>query len=211
MDYFVFSRSFIRSTVHLALFGVVVRMFSLRRERDHLMLAILAFLMVLSSAVLTVDSVFLFCFAGFMLMAVATFVLMEMRRSAHSASIEARTLIGAREQGQFAKWLLRLAPALMLIILCFSGAIFFVLPRMSGGYLGAYSFGTDFSTGFSDHVQLGQIGRIQQSNAVVMHIQIDGDADGRHDLYWRGTALGVFDGRSWSTSRQQFILEKAGK
>jgi len=208
LDYFVFSRSFIRSTVHLALFGAVVRMFSLRRERDHLMLAILAFLMVLSSAVLTVDSVFLFCFAGFMLMAVVTFVLMEMRRSAHSASIEDRTLIGARERGQFAKWLLRLAPTLMLIILCFSGAIFFVLPRMSGGYLGAYSFGTDFSTGFSDHVQLGQIGRIQQSNAVVMHIQIDGDADGRHDLYWRGTALGVFDGRSWSTSRQQFILEK---
>jgi protein-glutamine gamma-glutamyltransferase len=141
-------------------------------------------------------------------MAVATFVLMEMRRSAHSASVEARTLIGARQRGQFAKWLLRLAPALMLIILCFSGAIFFVLPRMSGGYLGAYSFGTDFSTGFSDHVQLGQIGRIQQSNAVVMHIQIDGDADGRHDLYWRGTALRVFDGRSWSTSGQQFPLEK---
>ena len=65
-------------------------MFSLRRERDHVTLAILAFLMVLASAVLTVDSVFLFSFAGFMLMAVATFVLMEMRRSGHAASIHAR-------------------------------------------------------------------------------------------------------------------------
>ena len=82
-DYFVVSRGFLPATVHLALFGVVVRMFSLRRERDHVMLAILAFLMVLASAVLTVDSVFLFSFAAFMLMAVATFVLMEMRRSGH--------------------------------------------------------------------------------------------------------------------------------
>ncbi|MGA2346571.1 MAG: hypothetical protein ABSF93_11230, partial [Candidatus Sulfotelmatobacter sp.] len=61
-DYFVFSRSFLPATVHLALFGVVVRMFSLRRERDHVTLAILAFLMVLASAVLTVDSIFLFSF-----------------------------------------------------------------------------------------------------------------------------------------------------
>ncbi len=51
-DYFIFSRSFLPTTVHLALFGVVVRMFSLRRERDHVTLAILAFLMVLASAVL---------------------------------------------------------------------------------------------------------------------------------------------------------------
>ena len=45
-DYFIFSRSFLPATVHLALFGVVVRMFSLRRERDHVTLAILAFLML---------------------------------------------------------------------------------------------------------------------------------------------------------------------
>src|SRR6266478_9256390 len=59
-DYFLLSRSFLTATVHLVLFAVVVRMFSLRRERDYTMLAVLAFLMVLASAVLTVDSVFLF-------------------------------------------------------------------------------------------------------------------------------------------------------
>src|SRR4051812_41744069 len=49
VDYFAFSRGFLPATVHLALFGVVVRMFSVRRERDYIMLAILAFLMVLAS------------------------------------------------------------------------------------------------------------------------------------------------------------------
>ena len=208
VDYFVFSRSFLPATVHLALFGVVVRMFSLRKERDHVMLAILAFLMVLASAVLTVDSVFLFSFAAFMLMAVATFVLMEMRRSGRDANIQARHSSDPQEHRRLAFALARVAPALMLMILVAGAAVFFVMPRMSAGYLGGYSFGTDFSSGFSDRVQLGQIGQIQQSTAVVMHIQIDGDTVGRYDLHWRGVALSNFDGHNWSNPREQFALQR---
>lgn len=207
-DYFLLSRSFLPATVHLALFAVVVRMFSLRRERDHVMLAILAFLMVLVSAVLTVDSVFLLCFAGFMLMAVATFVLMEMRRSGRAANIQARQPGDAWAHRRLAFALARVAPGLMLMILAGATAVFFLLPRMSAGYLGAYSFGTDFSSGFSDRVQLGQIGQIQQSNAVVMHVQIDGDTLGMHDLRWRGISLAQFDGHTWSNPREQFVLQR---
>jgi len=209
-DLFLLSRSFLAATVHLALFAVVVRMFSLRRERDHVTLAILAFLMVLAAAVLTVDSVFLLFFAAFMLMAVATFILMEMRRSGHAANIQARPSSDLQEHRHFAFSLVRVTPALMLLILAGAVAVFFLLPRMSAGYLGAYSFGTDLSTGFSDRVQLGQIGRIQQSNAVVMHIQIDGDTTGRYDLHWRGIALSDFDGHTWSNPPSQFVLQRDG-
>lgn len=208
IDYFAFSRSFLPATVHLALFGVVVRMFSLRRERDHVTLAILAFLMVLASAVLTVDSVFLFSFAAFMLMAVATFVLMEMRRSGMAASIQARHSNDPQEHRHLAFALVRFSPLLMLMILVSGAALFFLMPRVSAGYLGGYSYGTDFSSGFSDHVQLGRIGEIQQSNSVVMHIQIDGDSTGRYDLHWRGVALSNFDGHTWSNPREQFLLSR---
>ncbi|MGO9083986.1 MAG: DUF3488 and DUF4129 domain-containing transglutaminase family protein [Candidatus Sulfotelmatobacter sp.] len=207
-DYYVVSHGFLPATVHLALFGVVVRMFSLRRERDYVMLAVLAFLMVLASAVLTVDSVFLLSFAVFMLMAVATFVLMEMRRSGHAATIHARHSSDPQEHRHLAFTLVRVAPALMLMILVGAALVFFVLPRRSAGYLGGYAFGTDFSSGFSDRVQLGQIGEIQQSNAVVMHIQIDGDNLGRYDLHWRGVALSDFDGHTWSKPREQFLLPR---
>jgi transglutaminase-like putative cysteine protease len=207
VDYFVLSRGFLPATVHLALFGVVVRMFSLRRERDHVTLAILAFLMVLASAVLTVDSIFLFSFALFMMMAVGTFVLMEMRRSGHAANIQARHSNDPQEHRHLAFALARVAPALMFMILIGGAIVFFVMPRMSAGYMGGYSFGTDLSSGFSDHVQLGQIGQIQQSGAVVMHIQIDGDTVGRYDLHWRGVTLAEFDGRTWSSPRDQFTLQ----
>jgi transglutaminase-like putative cysteine protease len=207
-DYFIFSRSFLPATIHLALFGVVVRMFSLRRERDHVTLAILAFLMVLASAVLTVDSVFLFSFAVFMMMAVGTFVLMEMRRSGHVANIQARHSNDPQEHRHLAFSLARMAPALMLMILLSGTAVFFLMPRMSAGYMGGYSFGTNLSSGFSDHVQLGQIGQIQQSSALVMHVQIDGDRVGGSDLHWRGVALANFDGHTWSNPREQFILRR---
>jgi protein-glutamine gamma-glutamyltransferase len=208
IDYFAFSRSFLPATVHLALFGVVVRMFSLRRERDHVTLAILAFLMVLASAVLTVDSLFLFSFSAFMLMAVATFILLEMRRSGLAANIHARHSNDAQEHRHLAFALVRFAPVLMGMILIGGTALFFVIPRISAGYLSGYSYGTDFSSGFSDHVQLGRIGQIQQSNSVVMHIQIEGDKTGRYDLHWRGVSLSYFDGHGWSNPPEQFILPR---
>jgi protein-glutamine gamma-glutamyltransferase len=207
-DYFVISHGFLPATVHLALFAVIVRMFSLRRERDYITLSILAFLMVLASAVLTVDSVFLLSFAAFMLMAVATFILLEMRHSLRAANLQARPSSSLQEQRTFAVTLARIAAALMIMIFVASAALFVILPRRSAGYLGGYSFGTDFSSGFSDHVRLGQIGRIQQSDAVVMHVQIEGDHTGRYNLHWRGVALGDFDGHTWSRPREQFALQR---
>src|SRR5579871_1243169 len=209
VDYLAFSRSFLPATIHLALFGVVVRMFSLRRERDHITLAILAFLMVLASAVLTVDSVFLFSFAGFMMMAVATFILMEMRRSGSTATIQARHSTDPYQHRRLAFALVRTAPLLVMLILIGGSALFFVMPRgISAGYFGEYSFGNDISSGFSDHVQLGQIGQIQQSNTVVMHVQIEGDELGRYDLHWRGVSLASFDGHTWSNPKGLYILSR---
>ncbi len=43
-DYFLLSHSFLTATVHLVLFAVVVRTFSLRRDRDYTTLAILCVL-----------------------------------------------------------------------------------------------------------------------------------------------------------------------
>jgi protein-glutamine gamma-glutamyltransferase len=207
-DYFLLSRSFLTATVHLVLFAVVVRTFSLRRDRDYTMLTIVAFLMVLASAVLTVDSVFLFFFAGFMLMAVATFILMEMRRSGRAARFQARHSHEMQEHRHLAFALARMSPALALMILLGAAAMFFLLPRMSAGYLGGYSFGSDISTGFSDRVELGRIGQIQQSDAVVMHIQIDGDRQGQYALHWRGIALANFDGKNWSNPPAQYVLQR---
>ncbi len=199
-DYFFLSRSFLTSTVHLVLFTMVVRLFSLQRARDHYMLAVLSFLMVLASAVLTVGSLFVFTFAAFLLVAVVTFVLMEMRHSVAQEPSLAQDPRPSDSPQRMGFSLLATAPALMLLILAGSFFIFFFLPRVSSRYLSAYTPANDVSTGFTDHVLLGRIGQIQQSSAVVMHIEIENNSRAGDDLKWRGVALSTFDGKSWSNS-----------
>jgi transglutaminase-like putative cysteine protease len=202
-----FLNTFLNATVHLVLFVMVVRVFSAQRDRDFYFLSVISFLMVLAAAVLTVDSTFLLAFSGFMLMAVITFILMEMRNVSARATIHSKESIGTAQYRHMGFSLAAAAPAIVLLILLGAAGIFFILPRISSGYLSAYTPGGQLATGFSDSVQLGSIGEIQQSSAVVMHVQIDGDK-GAFDLKWRGVTLSNFDGRTWSTSHEQYIAPR---
>src|SRR5580698_3014116 len=208
-DYFFLSRSFLAATVHLVLFTMVVRLFSLQKTRDHYTLAVLSFLMVLASAVLTVGSVFLFSFAIFLLVAVVTFVLMEMRHAVSAEQTHAQDPRVTFPSQRMVYGLVAIAPVLMLMIMAGSFLIFFMLPRISSRYLSAYTPTSDVSTGFTDRIQLGRIGQIQQSSAVVMHIEIQNDTRGVYDLKWRGIALSNFNGSEWSNSDDQIRLQPA--
>ena len=208
-DFFLLSRNFVTATVHLVLFAIVVKLFSVRRERDHLYLAVLSFLMVLAAAVLTVDSIFLASFAVFLLVAVTTFILMEMRRSNSAAAVRAHD--PAESTRSLGWWLLASGPVFLVLILLGGSAIFFFIPRVSTGYLGAYAPGGQLATGFSDSVRLGQIGEIQQSNSVVMHVQIEGDTAGAYALRWRGLTLSLFDGRNWSNPLREFVIPRSAE
>jgi protein-glutamine gamma-glutamyltransferase len=209
-DYFVLSGLFVTATVHLVLFVMVVRLFSTRRDRDYYFLAVISFLMVLAAAVLTVDSTFLLAFAAFMLMAVVACILMEMRDATGKATIRTSSSSDDLANRQMAFSLLGASPLLAFLIMLGATAIFFVLPRISTGYLSAFARSHEFSSGFSDQVQLGQIGEIQQSSSLVMHIQIDGDTHGAYDLKWRGVTLNVFDGKTWFNPHAQHVVASVG-
>ncbi|MGC2696103.1 MAG: DUF3488 and transglutaminase-like domain-containing protein [Candidatus Angelobacter sp.] len=193
-DYFYFSQSFINATVHMVLFSMIIKIFSVRRDRDLLYLAVLSFLMVLAAAVLTVDTLFLLTFSLFILVAIATFISMEMRRS------ERETLtVGfpAQQDTKFHSSLAGISAILGALTLAGAALIFFILPRVNSSlYLRGLGFQGALMTGFSQEVSLGGIGEIQQSSNVVMHIQV---LDGKlpADVKWRGIALSNFDGHRW--------------
>jgi len=206
VDFFLISQNFVAATVHLVLFGMVVKIFSVQRDRDHIYLSVLAFLEVLSAAILTVDSVFLAAFCSFALIAVLTFISMEMRRSAISATNAGHLRIpGLRTRSRTVSPFQRLAlsiarTGLVLVagMLLAGSVIFFALPRLSYGYLSKLAQQNTLVSGFSDNVNLGEIGRIQQSSQVMMHIRIEGDQSGGYDLLLRGGVLTHFDGHRWT-------------
>ena len=209
VDILLLSRNFLTATVHLVLLGMVVKIFSPLRDRDYVLLSLLSFAMVLAASVLTVDSSFFVTFSLFLLMTVGTFVLLQMHRAASAATNRVALPDSPANERKLAFSLGVTVPAILLLILSAAVGIFFVLPRVSGGYAGALTSGSDISTGFSNEVRLGRIGEIQRSDATVMHVQIEGGTSGLPEFRWRGVALGHFDGTTWSNHGSQILARQA--
>jgi len=210
VDFFLISgRDFVSPAVHLVLFGMCVKLFNVERDRDYVYLALLSFVMILAAAMLTVDSAFLAAFALFVVLAIFCFMAMEMRRSSLAASNSAPLSIpGLRTRRRSISPMQRLSGSLarttfvmVAAIISAATVLFFAMPRLSGGYLSQYAQSDALSTGFSDSVNLGEIGHIQQSSAVVAHVRIDGDTTGSRQIRLRGAVLTLFDGMRWTNPR----------
>src|SRR6266567_825073 len=184
--------------VHFLIFVTLVRFYSASSDRDALFLTMLSFAGILAAAVLTVDTTFLILFFAFLLFGVATFAGMELRRGAAGAVSPARQAQSESDR--------RLTRALSLATLSVAAgsillgsALFFFFPRFSAGYLGRAGFSSSLMSGFTDNVELGEIGEIKKNSAVVMRVQT-GKPIGYDRLRWRGIALTTFDGKRWSST-----------
>jgi len=207
-DLWVFSRSLgqggpnsslysaLLAAIHLLLFATLVRLYSARTNRDFAFLAVLALSSMLASAILTVETSFLVFLAIFLVLAVSTFVALEIRRSAAGAvspPLEPDTPLAQRLNRALGLTSLLVAAGALVI----GAVIFFLIPRFTTGYLSALNLHPTLMTGFSDNVTLGEIGRIKQNPAVVMRIRVDGDPARASEVHWRGMALTDFDGKRW--------------
>jgi len=185
--------------IHLLLFVLLVRLYSAASDRDFFFLALLAFSALLAAAVLTVDTVFLAMFFAFLTFGVAALIGAEMRRSARGAapaSPAAESSAARRFYGGLAASSVFLALGSVVLGAC----VFFVLPRFAAGYFSYLNLRPALMTGFSDNVELGQIGEIKKSSEVVMRVRAGGLLPAGL-VRWRGIALTTFDGRRWSTGR----------
>ena len=183
------------ATVHFLLVVTVVRLYSAATERDALFLSMLSFAALLAAAVLTVETYFLAYFVVFQLFGVATFVGLEIRRGAEGAVFPAMDAQANRER-RFHRALALAALTVALGGVTLGSLLFFIFPRFSAGYFARGGLQPSLMSGFSDSVELGQIGQIKQSSVVVMRVRT-GSRVMYPYLRWRGIALTDFDGRRW--------------
>jgi transglutaminase-like putative cysteine protease len=214
LDFFIFSSgptlldSMLAATVHLILFATVVKVFSARTDRDYAYLTTLSFMMMLSSAILTVSTSFLIFFTLYALFAISTFISYEIKRSTEAAprAPQGPFSLPARNRAELEKSLSVTAAGLAAGIVVFAALLFFVIPRYRTGYLTGLGTTTENITGFSESVNLGDIGRILQSNAVVMRIIPEGDPRDFLGIKWRGVGLDSFDGRHWYNDNTDEVM-----
>src|SRR5216683_141197 len=184
--------------VHFLIFVTLVRFYSASSDRDALFLTMLSFAGILAAAVLTADTTFLILFFAFLLFGVATFAGMELRRGAAGAvspALQAQSESDRRLTRALSQATLSVAAGSILL----GSALFFFFPRFSAGYLGRAGFSSSLMSGFTDNVELGEIGEIKKNSAVVMRVQT-GKPIGYDRLRWRGIALTTFDGKRWSST-----------
>src|SRR5690348_11907195 len=184
------------AVVHFLIVAMLVRFYSASTDRDAHFLSMLSFAAILAAAILTVDTLFLTLFFLFLLSGISTFIGLELRRGAAGA-------VSPPEHPEIKRKLNRslslaaLSVAIGSILL--GGVFFFFFPRYSAGYLGRVSFSPTLMTGFTEDVELGQIGEIKKSSAVVMRVETEKPI-GYDLLRWRGIALTTFDGKRWSSN-----------
>src|SRR5215469_12945652 len=185
------------AVVHFLIVAILVRFYSASTDRDALFLSMLSFAAILAAAILTVDTLFLTLFFFFLLSGISTFIGLELRRGATGAITPVPAHRGTARKLSRSLSLASLSVAVGAIVV--GGMFFFFFPRFSAGYLGRVSFSPTLMTGFTEDVELGQIGEIKKSSAVVMRVETDKPV-GYEWLRWRGIALTTFDGKRWSSN-----------
>lgn len=197
-DTAILSRSFIPATIHLVLFLELAKLFQHKTDKDYLYLIILSFLQILAASSLTIDMSFVATLFLFLVALVSTLMSFDMYRSERKTATEVRQI--AAPLSGMSLW------ATIWIIVT-GVVLFFLIPRVGTGYFSRADTPALLLSGFTESVQLGEIGQVKRSMAVVMHAkQISGAPFGV--LKWRGIALDMFDGHNWyKTERRHFALK----
>lgn len=209
--------------VHLTLFLSSVKLLQVKSDRDWLFLYLISFFEVLLAAGLSVSPLFLAALGVYLFCALLTALCFELRKARASAPSDGtrarvtydppRRRLLRRDDGR-EKGLRRLpAAALFLLVLIFTFAlpIFYITPRFGNRSVSLAANGATGYTGFSDVVSLGDIGRLQKSDRLVMRVRVEGEQASRvESLRWRGLSLDNFDGRTWRRSSNESQIQTGG-
>lgn len=194
-----FMNRMLSATVHLILFITVMKIFSARRYRDYGYLAALSFLMMLVSAILTVNTIYLAGLTLYVIFAISMFISYDIKRGIETAEQPSQGPYRQPALNRVAieNSLLVTTFEMTLGIAALAAVLFFMIPRYHTAYFSSLALSTQNVTGFSESVRLGEIGRIKRSNLVVMRVKIDGSPSQFQGVYWRGIGLTSFTGSMW--------------
>lgn len=212
------ARASVGALAHFIIFLSLVKLWQTKANRDWLFLYLVSFFEVLLAAGLSLSPHFVASLAVYVFCAVSTIVCFEIRRAQGGApAYETRFLFNERgglfrrvraksprtpvPRGE-ARRLVAVAACLLALIFALALPVFYFSPRLGrGGAMARAEGGLAGIVGFSDEVTIGEYGRLQQSERVMMRVRVE-DPYAARNLYlrWRGVALDEFDGRTWRRS-----------
>jgi len=202
----------VNALAHLIVFLSAVKLLQKKKDRDWVFLYLISFFEVLLAAGLSFSPIFLGTLTLYLLCGFSTIIAFEIQKSRRAIAVAETQLLvppdsrifkrGRRRAGKRnaeANRLPLVAVILLVLIFVLALPLFLFAPRSGSAALTRGGAALTNFIGFSESVNLGEIGDLKRDNAVVMHVRIE-DPQPPRDLRWRGVALDEFTGRGWKKS-----------
>lgn len=210
----VLGASALDTAVEFAGFLQVIRVATRRGAAHDQQIIILALLHFVAGTVLGGGLSYGLCFVGFLIVAPGALVLSHLRRE-----VEGNYRQGARDRTGLpvdvprilrsrrvvGRGFLLTTCLLALPIFVFTGALFILFPRVGLSLLLVNHQRSGRMVGFSDHVDLGDVGTLRSDPTVALRFTLPETAEPppRMTIRLRGTAFDSYDGRAWSRSSSE--------
>ncbi|HEX3131379.1 MAG TPA: transglutaminaseTgpA domain-containing protein [Thermoanaerobaculia bacterium] len=204
LDFLVLSRGRILPPVlHLILFALLVKLFSLTRERDKWQAAMGIFFLFLASMGTSVHPTIVIYLVTFL---VLTLVMLTRFAFLH-------VLAGfGREDPELARiplrWFLALCTLLTIVL---AVPLFAFLPRVPSPYIVGRGGGlgqTIEAAGFSDEVTLDSIGQIRSSRDVALRLLEEGALNPNREMRFKAATYDIYQGGTWRKSPVATVLHR---
>jgi transglutaminase-like putative cysteine protease len=201
----------------------IVRLATRRGAAHDQQVIVLALLHLIAGTVLGGGLGYGLCFAGVLVVAPGALVLSHLRRE-----VEGNYRQGARDRTGLpvdvprilrsrrvvGRTFLATMCLLSVPIFIFTAILFVFFPRVGLSLLLLNRPPQERMVGFTDKVDLGQVGLLREDRTVAMRIKLDSTDENKApehlSLHLRGTALDHYDGKTWSHSDSQRRSEPSG-
>ncbi len=202
--------SLLETAVEFAAGLQVIRLGTRRGAAHDQQVIVLALLHLIAATVLGSGLAYGLCFLGFLVIAPGALVLSHLRRE-----VEGNYRQGARDRTGLPVDVPRILRSRRVIgrsflvftcllsvpIFLFTVGLFVAFPRVGLSLLLLSHPKTERMVGFTEHVDLGGVGRLRSDPTIVMRVEVPNlpkEPPPRVALYLRGAAFDTYRGKSWS-------------
>ncbi|HEY2740232.1 MAG TPA: DUF3488 and transglutaminase-like domain-containing protein [Thermoanaerobaculia bacterium] len=205
LDLMVLSRGhLVQPVLHLCLYTLMVKLFSLVRERDKWQAAIGVFFLFLAAMGTSVHPAIVLYLIGFL---VLTLVMLTRFAFLHVLASFGREdpALARIPLGGF----LTVSTVLTVML---AVPLFAILPRVRSPYIIGRNLGGSpqmEAAGFSDEVTLDSIGEIRGSRAVAMRLQEEGNVDPDREMRFKAATYDIYLGGTWRRSPTRSVLQRS--
>ena len=182
-----------------------VKLLQKKADRDWLFLYLMSFFKVVLAAGLSISPLYLASLILYLLFTVCAIIAFEIRKTSRLANLNKSQHKSEERQINLTKFSISRLPTtaiiLLFLIVSVAAPLFFALPRVGGAGFGGNLSSFSNVTGFSNSVNLGEIGQLLQNDQIVMRARVE-KSNGKplNPVKWRGVALDNFDNKKWVKS-----------